>query len=120
MNEFAGEEGFKAQVLTLPEQYALSRELRKVTASPALKYFALLAASNTTGNDTLTVIALTQEHLDKEAPIKVKSRSHGHVASSIPPLSVGELKVIVTVWPLSDSCTDDSKGAGNSAVDDSS
>jgi hypothetical protein len=97
LDVLAGDAGFKAQVAALPEQNALNSELRKVTASPARKYLAALAASSIMGKDTLTVLALSHVHLDREALTKAKSRSHCQVASSMPPLSVGELKLIVTV-----------------------
>jgi hypothetical protein len=97
LEDLAGDDGFEAQVAALPEQNALNKELCKVTASPALKYLAVLAASSIIGKDTLTVLALSHVHLDREALTKEKSRSHCQVASSMPPLSVGELKLTRTV-----------------------
>lgn len=97
LDDLVGDDGLEAQVAALPEQNAFNSELRKVTASPALKYLAVLAASSTIGKDTLTVLAFSHVHLDREAPTKANSRSHCQVASSMPPLSVGELKLIATV-----------------------
>ena len=67
----------------------------------------------------VTVAAVVQEHIVREALIKLKRLLHGHVPFTIPAESVKASNVITTAWPLSANLLDIITGAGSTELDDS-
>lgn len=111
--------GLAEQATELLVQNALSTLFRIVMTSPVLVIFKLFRSSVTTGEDALTVEAVSHVHDDLKAPGKVKRVLHDHAVSVMSASSVGESKLIRKVLSLSAKREVVRIGAGNNDDSDS-
>ena len=86
--------------MRVSEQNDLSRPPVRVIALPVVRYEIPLDVAPKV---TVTVVAVVQVQVDKEAPMKVNRVLHSQVAVTMRAESVGVSNVITTAWPLSEN-----------------
>lgn len=104
--------GLFAQAVKVDVQSAFTRPGISVIGESVVRYGGVIETSITGGNDMLTVVELSQVHIESEALLKRKSSEQFHTALLIPPLSVGASNLTITTCPLSENLADVITGAG--------
>ena len=104
--------GLESQVVVVSAHNARTSPGLRVMGDEGMRREDALVEPLTEGNEMLTVVELSQEHVDSAAFMKLNSSEQFHTARVIPPLSVGASNFTMTTCPLSENFDDVIAGAG--------